>query len=124
MDMTQLSTLKRTIVICMIGVLVLGTVGLVAQPTALQQSPQLQQNSNVSQANTTAENRTDGENEMGRSAGDILQAAQESYNDIEDFNATLESSSTISNESGVVQTANTTAKLSVKQPDKIRLEIR
>lgn len=127
MDLSRLSTLKQAAVVSVIGMLVVSTVGLVAQPAALGQPSQFQQNGNGSQANTTTtettETQAENETEMGeRSAEDILQAAQDSYQDIEDFNATLVSSSTISNGSGNVQTTNTTAKLSVKQPDKVRLE--
>ena len=57
-----------------------------------------------------------------RSAQDIVQAAQQSYDGIEDFNATLVSTSTVSNSTGTTETTNATAKLSVKRPAKTRLE--
>jgi outer membrane lipoprotein-sorting protein len=79
----------------------------------------------VTQTATTTSSETEAANKSGeRSAADIVQAAQQSYSDIEDFNATLVSTSTTSNATGTIETTNTTGKLSVKRPSKLRVEYR
>jgi outer membrane lipoprotein-sorting protein len=56
------------------------------------------------------------------SASEVVQDARQSYDGIQNFNATLVRTSTTSNATGTITTTNTTGKLSVKQPSKLRIE--
>ena len=96
-----------------------------AQQAAEADSDTATQTETATATETEADSDTESESESGsseRSAEDIVQAAQQSYDGIEDFNATLVSTSTVSNATGTTETTNATAKLSVKRPGKTRLE--